>query len=153
MRYPTILGLAATVMLVQVQPVLAKTKTGAEVGQVAKPITVMITTPDEIGSGVIIKREGNVYSILTAAHVVKSNSAAYTIMTTDGENHELDNKTIQPLPKKIDLAIIKFTSSKTYPVAKIGNSSQVVEGSNVYAAGFPAPTQAITQAVYAFKDG
>ncbi len=151
MRYPIIVGIAATVMLVQIQTTLAKTST--EVGQVAKAITVMISTPDEIGSGVIIKREGNTYSILTAAHVVKSNRAVYTIMTTDGEKYQLDNQTIQPLPKSIDLAVVKFTSSKTYPVAKIGNSSQTVEGSSVYAAGFPAPTQAITQAVYSFKDG
>lgn len=153
MRYPIIVGIAATVMLVQIQPTLAATKTSTEVGQVAKAITVMISTPDDVGSGVIIKREGNVYSILTAAHVVKSNGAVYTIMTTDGEKHQLDNQTIQPLPKNIDLAVVKFTSNKTYPVAKIGNSNQTVEGSSVYAAGFPAPTQAITQPVYSFKDG
>jgi tetratricopeptide (TPR) repeat protein/V8-like Glu-specific endopeptidase len=151
MRYPIIFGIAATIALVQTHPARAKSST--EVAQVAKAITVMITTQGSIGSGVIIKHEGDTYTILTAAHVVKSKSETYTLTTADGKQHQLNNATIKKLPKSIDLAIVKFTSTNTYPIAKIGSSSQALEGSTVYAAGFPAPTRAITQSVYAFKDG
>jgi serine protease Do len=151
MRYPIIFGIAATIALVQTHPARAKSST--EVAQVAKAITVMITTQGSIGSGVIIKHEGDTYTILTAAHVVKSTSETYTLTTADGKQHQLNNATIKKLPKSIDLAIVKFTSTNTYPIAKIGSSSQALEGTTVYAAGFPAPTRAITQSVYAFKDG
>jgi tetratricopeptide (TPR) repeat protein len=151
MRYPIIFGIAATIALVQTHPARAKSNT--EVAQVAKAITVMITTQGSISSGVIIKHEGDTYTILTAAHVFKSNSDTYTVTTADGKQHQLNNATIKKLPKSIDLAIVKFTSTNTYPVAKIGSSSQALEGTTVFAAGFPAPTRAITQPVYAFKDG
>ncbi|MFM2305260.1 MAG: hypothetical protein RLZZ135_2673 [Cyanobacteriota bacterium] len=151
MRYPLIFGIAATVALVQSHPTLAKS--GVEVGRVAKPITVKITTANDVGSGVIIKRQGNTYTILTAAHVVRASNKSYTITTTDGRQHQLNNQTIKLFPNQIDLAVIKFTSTTAYPVAKIGTSSQAEEGASVYAAGFPAPTQAITAALYAFKDG
>jgi S1-C subfamily serine protease len=151
MRYPIIFGIAATVALVQVHPTFAKSS--VEVGRVAKPITVKITTSDDTGSGVIIKREGNTYTILTAAHVVRARAKVYTIKTTDGRQHQLKQQTIKLFPNNIDLAVVKFTSTNTYPVAKIGKSSQAEEGASVYAAGFPAPTRAISAAVYAFKDG
>jgi S1-C subfamily serine protease len=151
MRYPIIFGIAATIALVQTHPARAKSST--EVAQVAKAITGIITTQGSIGSGVIIKREGDTYTILTAAHVVKSKSETYTLTTPEGKQHQLNNATIKKLPKSIDLAIVKFTSTNTYPIAKIGSSSQALEGTTVYAAGFPATTRAITQSVYAFKDG
>jgi internalin A len=39
---------------------------------------------------------------------------------------------------KLDLALVKFTSSKNYPIAKIADSRTVREGSTVYYTGFPA---------------
>ncbi|MFN9399139.1 MAG: serine protease, partial [Dolichospermum sp.] len=41
---------------------------------------------------------------------------------------------------KLDLALVRFTSSKNYPIAKIADSRTVKEGSTVYYAGFPAET-------------
>jgi Flp pilus assembly protein TadD/V8-like Glu-specific endopeptidase len=151
MRYPIIFGVAATVALVQAHPTFAKSN--VEVSRVAKPITVKISTSDDTGSGVIIKREGNTYTILTAAHVVSAREKVYTINTSDGQQHQLQQQMIKPFPNKIDLAVVKFTSTNTYPVAKIGSSSQAEEGASVYATGFPAPTRAISAAIYAFKDG
>jgi hypothetical protein len=39
---------------------------------------------------------------------------------------------------KLDLALVKFTSYKNYPIAKIADSGTVKEGATVYYAGFPA---------------
>ena len=41
----------------------------------------------------------------------------------------------------VDLAIVQFTSSVSYPVAKIGNSDEATEGTKAYLAGFPQATR------------
>jgi hypothetical protein len=41
---------------------------------------------------------------------------------------------------KLDLALVRFTSSQNYPLAKIADSRTVKEGATVYYAGFPAET-------------
>jgi hypothetical protein len=109
MRYPIIFGIAATVALVQAHPAVAKS--AVEINRTAKAITVMISTPDDTGSGVIIKQEGNTYTVLTAAHVVRSIDKNYRITTTDGKQHQLNKQTIKLFPNKIDLAVVKFTST------------------------------------------
>ena len=63
-----ILG-TTTLAIVQYQPVSALTS--EQVNDIAKPITVMIGGLDGKGSGVIIDKNGNTYTVLTANHVVK----------------------------------------------------------------------------------
>jgi hypothetical protein len=41
---------------------------------------------------------------------------------------------------KLDLALVKFTSSKNYPIAKIADSRTVKEGETVHNSGFPIPS-------------
>ncbi|MFN6031617.1 MAG: serine protease, partial [Dolichospermum sp.] len=129
-----ILG-TTTLALVQYQPVSALT--AVEVNDIAKPITVMIGGLDGKGSGVIIAKNGNTYTVLTANHVVKkAGYGLYEIITYDGQKYEMENKA-QTLGK-LDLALVKFTSSKNYPLAKIADSQTIKEGARVYYAGFPA---------------
>ncbi|MFM6013873.1 MAG: serine protease [Dolichospermum sp.] len=129
-----ILG-TTTLAIVQYQPVSALTS--VEVNNIAKPITVMIGGLDGKGSGVIVAKNGNTYTVLTANHVVKKvGYGVYEIITHDGQKYQMENKT-QTL-EKLDLALVKFTSSKNYPVAKIADSRTVKEGARVYYAGFPA---------------
>ena len=78
-----ILG-TTTLALVQYQPVSALTP--AQVNDIAKPITVMIGGLDGKGSGVIIAKNGNTYTVLTANHVVKkAGYGIYEIITHDGQ--------------------------------------------------------------------
>jgi S1-C subfamily serine protease len=73
--------LGVGVALVQMQPAQSLTK--VEVSKVAQGVTVMIQNaqnPQDTGSGFIIKREGETYTVLTAQHVVK-NSPAYRVLT------------------------------------------------------------------------
>ncbi|MBD1214905.1 MAG: GUN4 domain-containing protein [Dolichospermum circinale Clear-D4] len=129
-----ILG-TTTLALVQYQPVSALTP--VQVNDIAKPITVMIGGLDGKGSGVIIDKNGNTYTVLTANHVVnKAGYGLYEIITHDGQKYEMENKA-QTLGK-LDLALVKFTSSKNYPLAKIADSQTIKEGARVYYAGFPA---------------
>ena len=129
-----ILG-TTTLALVQYQPVSALTP--VEVNNIAKPITVMIGGLDGKGSGVIIAKNGNTYTVLTANHVVKKvGYGIYEIITHDGQKYPMENKA--QIVGKLDLALVKFTSSKNYPLAKIADSRTVKEGATVYYAGFPA---------------
>jgi serine protease Do len=127
-----ILG-TTTLALVQYQPVSALTP--VQVNDIAKPITVMIGGLDGKGSGVIIDKNGNTYTVLTANHVVKkAQYGIYEIITHDGQKYPMENKA--QIVGKLDLALVRFTSSKNYPVAKIADSRTVKEGARVYYAGF-----------------
>ena len=131
-----ILG-TTTLALVQYQPVSALTS--VQVNDIAKPITVMIGGLDGKGSGVIIDKNGNTYTVLTANHVVKkAGYGLYEIITHDGQKYPMENKA-QTLGK-LDLALVRFTSSKNYPIAKIADSRTVKEGETVHNSGFPIPS-------------
>jgi tetratricopeptide (TPR) repeat protein len=136
--------------LVIVLPAVAFSPT--EVSKIAKSVTVAIKTPDDRGSGAIIDRTGNTYTVLTAAHVVKKTDSQYTIELSDGQKYPVSARQISPTGN-IDLAIVKFQSDRSYPVVKIGDSNSATEGSLAYVAGFPLVTAAITQSVYTFSDG
>ena len=131
-----ILG-TTTLAIVQYQSVFALTP--VQVNDIAKPITVMIGGLDGKGSGVIIAKDGNTYTVLTAHHVVKkAGYGIYELITHDGQKYQMENKA--QIVGKLDLALVRFTSSKNYPLAKIADSRTVKEGATVYYAGFPAET-------------
>ena len=133
-----ILG-TATLALIQWQPIQALT--AQQVGEVAKQITVMIGGLDGKGSGVIIARQGNTYTVLTAYHVIK-NPGGYDVITIDGQKYPVESS--QQIGE-LDLALIKFTSSQTYTVANIANSNTVQEGATVYYSGYPVPSASNSQ--------
>ena len=100
--------------------------------QKCQSTTVRIVKTDSAGSGVIIAREGNFYSVLTSWHVV--NSSNFFILTADDRQHQLTNP-----PQQLgdaDLAVLKFYSESEYPTATIRSQIPQV-GDTVYAAGFP----------------
>jgi tetratricopeptide (TPR) repeat protein/V8-like Glu-specific endopeptidase len=136
--------------LVIILPAAAMSPT--EVGKIAKGVTVAIRTPEERGSGAIIARTGDTYTVLTAAHVVKKTTGQYTIELSDGQKYAVSGKQLSPTGN-LDLAIVKFQSDRNYPVVKIGDSNNATEGSLAYVAGFPLATAAITKSVYTFSDG
>ncbi|MEN9216424.1 MAG: tetratricopeptide repeat-containing serine protease family protein [Gloeomargarita sp. HHBFW_bins_162] len=120
------------------------------VAQIAKGITVLIDGVNP-GSGVLVAREGNTYTVLTAAHVIPVQDE-YDIVTFDKQKYPLKYSTVQKIAG-VDMAIAKFTSDKNYPTANLGDATKVTEGSPVYVAGFPKPGAAITEPVYNFTTG
>ncbi|WP_288262720.1 serine protease [uncultured Prochlorococcus sp.] len=131
-----------------------------------KQTTVLIENDkSDTGSGVIVKKEGDIYNVLTAAHVVCNRTnqfvetEEFNLKTADDYWHSnldgADLKVICPpilmeLPEKnycspgmnsrypwpIDLAILKFRSEKKYMVAKKQGSIRRL-GKDVYVAGYP----------------
>nr|ADN17540.1 Tetratricopeptide TPR_2 repeat protein [Gloeothece verrucosa PCC 7822] len=121
----------------------------ADINQKAQQITVKIElSNNDNGSGVIIARNGQTYYILTASHVVQNSQETYQILTPDGEKYPVNNQTIKIL-EGIDMAVLAFTSPKTYTVAKLGNYDLGLEKINdlkqlkkgwIFVSGFPGNT-------------
>jgi lipoprotein NlpI len=144
--------LGVSVALVQMQPAQALSK--VEVSKVAQSVTVMIQNaqnPQDSGSGIIIKREGETYTVLTAHHVVE-NAPNYKVMTPDKKMNPIIPGSIQPLPG-VDLALVQFKSAGAYGVAKMGDSTQSPSGSASFVAGFPGTTEVRSEPEYYFTSG
>ena len=144
---PLLIG--ASIVLVQTQSATAQSS--SLIAKQAKQITVLIDSNNSKGSGVIINKSGDNYTVLTAGHVV-GREDKYEIITSDNQRHAV--KSVKKLPN-VDLAVVNFTNSnnQNYTPAKIGNSDTSSEGTTVYVAGFPKPTAAISESIYTFLDG
>jgi S1-C subfamily serine protease len=142
-------GVMACIQLIQV----ATASSSSEVSQVAKRITVLIQANGSliIGSGFIVSRQGEVYSVLTARHVVEKNQE-YTIVTPDGKSHKIKPSLVKRLGN-IDLAILQFNSKQVFSIAKLGDSNTATPGTSAYIAGFPFKPGAIDYPTYFFSDG
>ncbi|MEG4572410.1 COP23 domain-containing protein [Microcoleus sp. N3A4] len=134
---------ALTVTAVVGQQYAACAKTAQEIAQLAMFTTVEVNNTlgfSTSGSGVIIAKQGNIYTVLTANHVVASLAQEYSIRTHLEKDYTAIR--IQRLPKNdrdIDLALIQFQSREQYPVAPMGESERAVVGSTIYVAGYPLP--------------
>jgi tetratricopeptide (TPR) repeat protein len=133
---------------------VAVAKSSIEVGEIAAAITVEIKSANtsKVGSGILLQQQGNVYTVLTAAHVV-TGSNELRLKTADGAMHSSLPGSVRRAGSNIDLAILKFRSSKSYALAKVGTSNSLKLGSLVYVAGFPQETEAIAAGVLNFTDG
>ncbi len=86
-----------------------------------------------LGSGVIVKKEGNNVFVLTNNHVA-GDADEIKVKLNDGR--EYDAKRIGNDPRT-DLALIKFETKEDIPVAKLGYSDQLEVGDIVLAVGNP----------------
>ena len=143
-----LIGIGATICLVQ--PAVARSP--VEIGDTAKAITVLITEPNNVGSGVILQQQGDTYTVLTAAHVVKS-KASYKITTPDNRKYDIISSSIRSSPGNIDLAVVKFKSTTKYPTAKLGNCNLLKSGMDLYVGGFPGTSRTITESIFVFREG
>ena len=105
-----------------------------EINQIAGEITVRIEGPRG-GSGVIIEKQGNIHYVLTNWHVV-NRAGEYEIVTSDGGRHRVYYSLVRQI-EDIDLAVIPFESTQSYPVATVADSSGVEMNSSVYVGGWP----------------
>jgi serine protease Do len=128
-------GTAVVSAIVITMPSAARALPGTQVNDIAREVTVLIRGEQGHGSGVIIQKSGNVYYVLTANHVVKSKDN-FRLVTADKQPHEIDYSKIKRL-NGVDLAIVKFTSDKNYPIAKIGTAKSN-EGQDVFVSGWPS---------------
>ncbi|NEQ77181.1 MAG: trypsin-like peptidase domain-containing protein [Okeania sp. SIO2C9] len=104
---------------------------------IAQQVTVRIFTDNSAGSGVIIKQQGNTYTVVTNHHVIENNSnKLYPIMSGDGITHQA-TLISSPQMGNLDVALLQFTSDRPYQVVEIANSNLLSVGETVIAAGFP----------------
>jgi tetratricopeptide (TPR) repeat protein/S1-C subfamily serine protease len=95
------------------------------------------------GSGIILAKEGNTYTVLTVAHVFSRpgditkpcDDCEYEILAPDGKKYPIDKSTIKR-EEGVDLAVVKFVSEQNYEVATLAN----YKPSNkdyIFTAGYP----------------
>ncbi len=149
----TIFGAVAALVL-QAQITIAALPS-KELGKLAGQITVRILTPGSQGSGIIIDKNGNTYKVLTARHVVDSINPGEEsdIETFDEQLHAVNTQNIQSFGDKWDLAVVEFTTTKSYQVGEMGDSSSLSVGQNIYVSGFPIATAAMTAVTLNFTEG
>ncbi|BAZ09439.1 TPR domain protein [Calothrix sp. NIES-4071] len=156
MKFTSLFAVAGmSVFIIQAQVAVAQTENQTEnqVDAITQKFTVLIDSIDKSsGSGVIIKKEGNVYSVLTNWHVVDTTISNYQIITPDGQSYPIKAGSVNQLPG-VDAAIVQFTSNVNYQVAKLGNSEALQRNQKIYSAGFPGRTIAIMRPIYHFVSG
>jgi tetratricopeptide (TPR) repeat protein/S1-C subfamily serine protease len=126
------------------QPDETEALTTSTAQQVAAKITVRIQVGQSGGSGVLIGKKGNTYLVLTNAHVVRQ--SGISIKTPDGQSYRA-TKVKNAQVGNFDLALLEFTSSRSYQQAKFKNfgngQAALNEGREVFAAGFPYDSNAL----------
>ena len=127
-----------------------------EVNAIAQKITVRISGP-EPGTGVIVSKKGNTYTVLTNWHVVDT-AGIYTIQTHNGGSYQVKSSQAKRL-SGVDLALLQFQSKQNYQLANIGNSEQSTAvnpftSGNIYAAGWADTDATCTEKrCYQFRSG
>ena len=86
----------------------------------------------------IVKREGNRFTVLTAWHVVSGHRPGeeLDVYTSDGQFHSVEQGSIQRLGD-VDMAVLTFITSSSYEVARIGDIKSISSGEQLVVAGFP----------------
>lgn len=86
-----------------------------------------------LGSGVVVRKDGNTYYVLTNAHVI---GEADSIVVTLDDGREYD-ATLVGSDERKDLALVSMETSDDLPVAVFGDSSTLRVGDWVLAIGSP----------------
>lgn len=109
------------------------------VAKIARSVTVTIeNTFGTSGSGVLINRKENVYTVLTAHCVVEKTGIQYTIGTHTGNKYAVTKAINLPqCHNEPHLALVQFSSPNTYLVAPLGSSDNAPIGADIYVAGYP----------------
>jgi len=150
---PLLLGTALSTASLLVSEAPARAQSQEAVGKVAQAITVRIEGATQ-GSGVLVKSDGNRYTVLTAWHVVSGQRPGeeLDIYTSDGQRHQLEQGSIKRLGQ-VDMAVLSFSSSTAYEVARVGDVKSVSGGSSISVSGFPLPTSAVPTRIFRLIKG
>ncbi len=144
--------------IILVQPAVMAAKSAAEVEKIAKGVTVEIRLQQDssVGSGIIIARQGDLYTIATNRHVVCGSQRrdrvpageSYELGLIDGQKYRVTANSVKLIGTDLDLAIVQFRSSRKHQVAQVGTASALKVDDVVYTAGFP-----LEQPGFSFNQG
>lgn len=123
----------------EIEPLEEEIRAEKDIESLAKSITVKVLSGNNSGSGILIRKEGNIYQVITNDHVLifGRENDSYKIITPDNKiylaerikNIDFDNN---------DLGLLEFTSDQNYAILNINKiSAKAVLREEVYAAGFP----------------
>ncbi len=131
----TATAVTAALVVAQVE-VMAKSAT--EIAAIATETTVKIDNTLGVpgGSGVIIAKQNNTYTVLTANHVVINPNLGY-IVKIGTQQHSVNSVKSLKRQAGLDLAIVTFETPEAYSVATIGDSEYATAGASVYVSGYP----------------
>jgi S1-C subfamily serine protease len=116
------------------------TLTVEQIQQLAQNITVKISTKQLpqtlLGSGTLLKKTDNIYTVITNAHVLRAAKPPYQIHTVDGSIYNVAVLTKAKFLQE-DLAVLQFSSpGVVYTEARLGNTSSLQVGEQVFVGGF-----------------
>jgi Do/DeqQ family serine protease len=137
---------ASTVMPSVVEIDVVETAQGGDSADNQNPWRFFFGQPDDgqgpsapnkeegLGSGIIVKRDGNTVYVLTNNHVAGS-ADKITVILSDGREYKAS---LVGVDKRKDIAVIKFeTQDKDISIAKLGDSSSLQVGDWAIAVGNP----------------
>ncbi|HLO48482.1 MAG TPA: serine protease [Kamptonema sp.] len=111
---------------------------GVRLDGIAKSITVKVLSGNTWGSGILLQRQGEVYTVVTNRHVLNLGNYPYIIQTPDGKTYQANLPSRNMRFGGNDLALLQFSSQGSfYAVASLKSSKTLSEGDRVFAAGFP----------------
>ena len=118
-----------------------------QIRDIAQQITVKVLSGRSGGSGIIIQKQGPVYTIVTNQHVLTAGQASgYQVQTPDGRTYPAEVVRTVSFEGN-DLALLQFRSTgPDYTVAYLGTSSSLQPGDEVFAAGFPFESEQLGSA-------
>ncbi len=97
-----------------------------------------------LGSGVIVRRDGDTYYVLTNNHVVET---ATTISVSLYDHRKFDAKLVGTDSRK-DIALVSFIAKEDLAIAKLGDSNGIQTGDIVLAMGSPLGySESVTQGI------
>jgi S1-C subfamily serine protease len=129
-----------------------QTRAIAKLQDIAEAITLKVISGDNSGSGIIVRRQGEVYTLVTNQHVLRSGNEPYRVQTPDGEEYEAWVVREESL-EQYDLSVLEFYSDRDYAVARLGNSTEAALDETVFAAGFPFEADAADDRGFRFTMG
>lgn len=105
--------------------------------QIAKqiyPLTVKITGNKDFYTGVLVNKQGEIYSALSCGNFYSSNPSDYQVILDNNQVYNVQS--LRNVNSNNPLILLTFTSQKVYPTAKLGNSQSLSIGDRLYLAGF-----------------
>lgn len=109
---------------------------------IARSIAVKIIGDTGWGSGILIQKKGDIYTILTNDHVLTGAASPYKIQTPDGRiysGHLLTSYSVRGQ----DLALLQFRAGGAdYAIASFHPSAALKPGDKVFGGGFPLNLEA-----------
>ena len=117
-------------------PVLPEKIAAKQLCQTAAKFTVKIISGDGWGTGILVQKQQNIYTLVTNGHVLKDKAEKFIVETGDGQQYQaslLVNFHHGQITGN-DLAILQFNSRKNYPIAGLAKWEKE---ERVMAVGFP----------------